>query len=71
MARGKKVNITPEEQLEKIISDIETAKENIKEMEKQKRELEVQIKMNRLSEIDDLITASGKSFEEVKELLSK
>lgn len=71
MARGKKVTLTLEEQLEKIISDIEIAKENIKEMEKQKKELEAQIKMERLTELDELIQSSGKTFEEVKELLSK
>lgn len=71
MARGKKVVLTLEEQLRKIISDIEIAKESIKEMEKQKKELETQIKMDRLAELDELIASSGKTFEEVKELLSK
>ena len=70
MARTKKVILTPEEQLEKLTSDIEAAKISIKEMEKQKKEIEAQIKINRLSELDELITASGKSFEEVKALLS-
>lgn len=71
MARTKKVILTPEEQLEKLATDIEAAKSSIKEMEKQKKELEAQIKMDRLSEIDELITASGKSIEEIKEILSK
>lgn len=71
MARTKKVILTPEEQLEKLSADIEAAKSSIKEMEKQKKELEAQIKMDRLSEIDELITASGKSIEEIKEILSK
>ena len=71
MARQKKVVLTPEEELEKLAADIEAAKENLKELEKKKKELEVQIKMNRLAAIDDLISASGKSLEEVKELLSK
>ena len=71
MARTKKVILTPEEQLGKLAADIEAAKSSIKEMEKQKKELEAQIKMDRLSEIDELITASGKSIEEIKEILSK
>ena len=71
MARPKKVILTPEEQLEKLISDIEAAKSNLKEMEAQRKELEIQVKMNRLTELDELISASGKSLEEVKELLSK
>lgn len=70
MARTKKVILTPEEQIEKLTSDIEAAKISIKEMEKQKKELEEQIKINRLTELDELITASGKSIEDVKALLS-
>ena len=70
MPRPKKVILTPEEQLEKLISDIETTKATLKEMEQQKKNLEVEIKMNRLSELDELITASGKSFDDVKALLS-
>lgn len=38
-------------------------------MKKAKKDLEEQIKMNRLSELDELISASGKSFDEVKEML--
>ncbi len=71
MARTKKVILTPEEQLEKLISDIEAAEENIKEMKKSKKELEAQIKMSHLAELDELISASGKSFDEVKKWLSK
>ena len=71
MARPKKVILTPEEQLEKLTADIEAAKSNLKELEVQKKELEVQIKMNRLAQLDELISASGKSLDEVKELLNK
>ncbi len=71
MARRKKVILTPEEQLEKLISDIEAAEENIKEMKKAKKELEAQIKMSHLAELDELISSSGKSFDEVKKWLSK
>lgn len=70
MARAKKVILTPEEQLEKLIADIEAAKVNLKEMEKQKKDLEEQIRINRLNELDKLITASGKSIDEIKALLS-
>ena len=71
MARPKKVILTPEEQLEKLTADIEAAKSNLKELEVQKKELEVQIKMSRLAQLDELISASGKSLDEVKELLNK
>lgn len=69
MARGKK-NLTLEEQLEKISTEIETMETSLKELKKAKKELEDEIKMNRLSELDDIIASSGKSFEEVKALLS-
>lgn len=70
MARGKKV-YTLEEQLERITSEIESYETSLKELRKQKKELEEQVKMNRLAALDELIVSSGKSFEEVKELLSK
>ena len=71
MARKKKVSLTPEEQLNKIISDIEETKETLKALEKSKKELEEKVKMDRLSALDELIMQSGKSYDEVKELLSK
>ena len=36
-----------------------------------KKELESQIKQNRLAELDELIVAKGLSFEDVKALLNK
>ncbi len=68
MARGKKT-LTLDEQLEKITSEIEGMEISLKELKKEKKELEEQIRINRLSELDEIISASGKSFEEVKELL--
>lgn len=44
---------------------------SLKELKATKKNLEEQIKMARLSELDELISASGKSFEEIKEMLSK
>ena len=70
MARGKK-NLTLEDQLLQLTSEIESMESSIKEKKKLKKELEEQVKMNRLSELDELIAISGKSFEEVKELLKQ
>lgn len=70
MARKKKVILTPEEELEQIIADIETAEENLKELKKAKKNLEEKVKMDRLAALDDMIQKSGKSYDEVKELLS-
>ena len=69
MPRGRKPALTLEEQLQKITEEIDDLKANIKELEKTKSDLEEQIRLNRLSELDDLISESGLSFEEVKEML--
>lgn len=71
MARRKKVILTPEEQLNQLVSDIEQAKETLKSLEKSKKVLEEKIKMDRLAALDEIIQQSGKSYDEVKELLSK
>lgn len=70
MARGRKPALTLDEQLEKITSEIENMESSLKELKSAKKDLEEQIRMNRLAELDELITASGKSIDEIKELLS-
>ena len=69
MARGKKA-YTLEEQLERTTSEIESYEAHLKELKTKKKELEAQIKINRLTELDELIASSGKSFDEIKELLN-
>ena len=70
MARGRK-SLTLDEQLAKITTEIDNMETSLKEMKKAKKDLENQIKQARLSELDDIISEKGLSFEEVKELLSK
>ena len=70
MARGRK-SLTLYEQLAKITTEIENMETSLKEMKKAKKDLENQIKQARLSELDDIISEKGLSFEEVKELLTK
>lgn len=70
MARKKKVILTPEEELNQIIADIDQTKETLKSLEKSKKALEEKIKMDRLATLDEIIQKSGKSYDEVKELLS-
>jgi chaperonin cofactor prefoldin len=70
MARGRK-SLTLEEQLSKITTEIENMEMSLKELKKAKRELEEQIRINRLTELDDLIVASGKSWDEIRELIQK
>lgn len=70
MARGRK-NLTLDEQLAKITTEIENMEASLKEMKQAKKELEDQIRQTRLAELDDLITEKGLTFEQVKELLDK
>ena len=70
MARGRK-SLSLDEQLVKITTEIDNMENSLKEMKKAKKDLEDQIKQARLSELDDIISEKGLSFEEVKELLSK
>lgn len=53
--------------VEKSIADTEAS---LKELKDKKAEICDKIKMNRLSELDALISKNGLSFDEVKELLS-
>lgn len=71
MARGRKPVLTLDEQLAKITEEIENMESSLKELKKTKKDLEEQIKISRLAELDELITASGLSLEEVKGLLNK
>ena len=70
MARGRK-NLTLEEQLAKITTEIENMETSLKEMKQAKKELEDQIRQTRLAELDEIITEKGLTFEQVRELLDK
>lgn len=70
MARGKR-NLSLDEQLAKITTEIENMENSLREMKQAKKDLEEQIKMARLVELDELISSKGLSFEEVKMMLTK
>ena len=70
MARGRK-NLTLDEQLAKITTEIENMEISLKEMKQAKKELEDQIRQTRLAELDEIITEKGLTFEQVRELLDK
>ena len=70
MARGKR-NLSLDEQLAKITTEIENMENSLIEMKQAKKDLEEQIKMARLVELDELISSKGLTFEEVKEMLTK
>lgn len=69
MARGRK-NLTLDEQLEKITTEIENMENSLKELKDTKKELEEQIHQQRLSELDELIQKKGLSFDDLKEMLN-
>lgn len=68
MARGRR-KLSLEEQLAKITTQIENMENSLKEMKKAKKDLEDQIKMNRLSEIDELMVENNLTFDDLKALL--
>lgn len=70
MPRGIK-KLSLDEQLVKIDTEIENMENSLKELKETKKELEEQIKMNRLTELDELISSKGLSFEEVKNMLCR
>ena len=69
MARGRK-NLTLDEQLEKITTEIENMENSLKELKVTKKELEEQIRQARLSELDELIKEKGLNLDDIKKMLS-
>ena len=70
MARRKKENLTPEEQLERIEQELEEYGEKIKELRQQKKELEKQIAEKEKEELYKAVVKSGKSIQEIMDYLS-
>lgn len=68
MARGKR-KLSLEEQLAKITTEIDNMENSLKEMRQAKKDLEDQIKINRLSEIDELMVENNLTFDDLKALL--
>ena len=69
MARGRK-NLTLDEQLEKITTEIENMENSLKELKATKKDLEEQIHQARLSELDELIKEKGLNLDDIKKMLS-
>lgn len=67
MARTKR--LTPEERLEKVNADINRLTEELRLLREEKVNLEEQIKLNQLDQLYSTIKNSGKSFDEVLELI--
>lgn len=67
MSRGKRT--TPDEKLVKINEQISVMESALEKLKYQKAELEEQVRQNQLLELQDIISKSGKSFDEVKALI--
>lgn len=72
MARRKKAEaLTTTEQLEQIEKDIAAKEQELKALKVQKKELLEKRKQEDLEEIYRIVKESGKSLDEVKEMLTK
>lgn len=68
MARGKR-NLPLDEELTKINEQIDTMESALAKLKTRKADLEDKIKQNKLEELYSMISASGKSFDEIKALI--
>lgn len=69
MARRGRKSYTLDEKLQIVTENITKTEECLCKLKEEKKQLEIQIKEQRLLELDKMISESGKSFEEVKGLL--
>lgn len=68
MARQRRI-LSLDEQLTKVISDIETTEKHLQELTESKKDIEEKIRVRNMEELDALIVQSGKSYEEIKAML--
>ena len=68
MARQKRI-LSLDEQLKKVISDIETTEKHLQGLRESKKDIEEKIRVRNMEELDALIVQSGKSYDEIKALL--
>lgn len=69
MARTKR--LTTDERLKKVNEDIDKLTEELRNLKEEKVILEEQLKIDKLEQLYETIKNSGKSFDEVLELISK
>ena len=70
MARIAKSKATPEEQLAKVVAQIEKTEAELKALKKQKIQLEKDVKASQVEELSGIIAESGMSIEDIKKLLT-
>lgn len=69
--RKKQNNLTLEEQLEAVEKDIAECKEHMKVLKEKKKELNSQIEEAQKERLYKAVAESGRSIEEILEMLSK
>lgn len=70
MARERKVNTLPAK-LEGVVNKIDELEFKLKELKKEKKDLEDQIKKERLEKLNALMAEKGITFDELENLLNK
>lgn len=70
MARGRKKVLSLDEQLEQIENELVEKDQELKELKAKKKQIEAEIKNQKNEELLALIQESGKSIDEVRELLA-
>lgn len=70
MARRKQ-STSLEERLIEVIKDIENTEHKLKTLKQTKEDLEEAIKQKKLTELYEIVQASGKTIDEVKDILTK
>lgn len=70
MARGRKKALSLDEQLEQVEVEITETEQNLKELKVKRKQLETEIKMKEQEELLTVIQESGKSIDEIRELLA-
>lgn len=68
MARQRRI-LSLDEQLKKVISDIEITEKHLQELRELKKDIEEKIRVRNMEELDALIVQSGKSYEEIKAMI--
>lgn len=71
MARRKSAALSTADQLVQIEQDIAAKEQELKDLKSKRRDLLAQKKQEDLEEIYKIVVESGKSLDEVKEMLAK
>lgn len=71
MPRGRRSNLTLDEKLENTLYEIANTENRLVELNRRKDELEIQIRQQRLSELDEMISLKGLSIADIKKMIDE